>query len=80
MVELDNACCICGCAVRRRIGGVPAYYCAACFSEHETDILTGTGWVKYLMNAEKTRRKRRNRLIHAGISLWVIPLEGYKYA
>lgn len=63
MVEENNLCCICGCEVHRRVGGVPAYYCSSCFAEHKDDIIANAPWVRYLMNQEKQRRKRRNRLL-----------------
>lgn len=70
LLEEGNLCCICDeRAVHRLIGGVPAYYCAECFEAHKTDILAGVEWVRRLMNDEKQRRKRRNRLLTAGYVL-----------
>lgn len=72
MVEDNNCCCICGREVHRRVGGVPAYYCSRCFAGFKNDIISNAPWVKYLMNQEKQRRKRRNRLLAAKVLL--VPL------
>ena len=70
LLEDGNICCICDeKTVHRRIGGVPAYYCADCFETHKHDILANVAWVKLLMNGERQRRKRRNRLLTAGYTL-----------
>ena len=69
LIEDSNLCCICDKEVHRRIGGIPAYYCAECFEAHKSDILVNAAWVKFLMNAERQRRKRRNRLLVSGLVL-----------
>jgi hypothetical protein len=70
LLEDGNICCICDeKPVHRNIGGVPAYYCASCFEAHKSEILDSTPWVKMLMNGERQRRKRRNRLLTAGYTL-----------
>lgn len=69
MLEDNNCCCVCGREVHRRVGGVPAYYCSFCFEEYRTDIINNAPWVKFLMNQEKQRRKRRNRLLAANFLL-----------
>jgi len=70
LLEDGNICCICDeKPVHRNISGVPAYYCAACFEAHKQPILSGAGWVRGMMNIEKQRRKRRNRLLSAGHTL-----------
>lgn len=70
LLEDGNICCICDeKTVHRRIGGVPAYYCADCFETYKNDILANVAWVKLLMNGERQRRKRRNRLLTAGYTL-----------
>ncbi len=63
MIEDENLCAICN----REIGhhwspsGVPHYFCAPCFIEWREQIDRQEPWVKYLVNAEKQRRKKRNR-------------------
>ena len=70
LLEDGNICCICDeKTVHRNIGGVPAYYCASCFEANKLDILAAVPWVKMLMNGERQRRKRRNRLLTAGYTL-----------
>ena len=70
LLEDGNICCICDeKPINRSIGGVPAYYCAGCFESYKHDILSSVPWVKMLMNAERQRRKRRNRLLTAGYVL-----------
>ena len=76
LLEDGNICCICDeRAIHRTIGGVPAYYCAACFETYKDDILSSVPWVKMLMNAERQRRKRRNRLLTAGYALVAVYAE-----
>ncbi len=66
----NNTCCVCDeKEVHYRIGGMPAYYCAPCFKAYREDILLGALWVRWLMNAEKQRRKRRNRLLFSGYTI-----------
>lgn len=69
LLEENNVCCVCGREVHRRVGGVPAYYCPTCFEAHNPDILADVPWVKYLLNAERQRRKRRNRLLQSNYVL-----------
>jgi hypothetical protein len=70
LLEDGNTCCICDeRKVHRCIGSVPAYYCAHCFEIHKSDILGRAPWVKMLLNGERQRRKRRNRLLTAGYVL-----------
>ena len=69
LLEDPNKCCVCDKDVYRLIGGVPAYYCAGCFEDHKADILASAPWVRWLMNGERQRRKRRNRLLAAGYPL-----------
>lgn len=70
LLEDGNICCICDeKQVHRNIGGVPAYYCAGCFEAHKSDILAAAPWVRDVMNRERQRRKRRNRLLTAGFTL-----------
>ena len=60
LLEDTNVCCICGKEVYRRIGGVPTYYCAGCIEGYRDAILANAPWVKFTMNSERQRRKRRN--------------------
>jgi hypothetical protein len=77
LLEDGNTCCICDeKSINRSIGGVPAYYCASCFEAHKSDILGSRPWVKMLMNAERQRRKRRNRLLTGGYVLAAVYGEG----
>lgn len=69
MVEENNICAICGCQEQRRAGVVPNYYCRECYLRYRDDIHLNAPWVRYLINLEKQRRKRRNRLIAAKVSL-----------
>lgn len=61
LLEDMNKCCICECELHKHVGGVPAYYCSRCFEAHKADILANLDWVRFLVNLEKQRRKRRNR-------------------
>lgn len=80
LLEEGNGCCICGCATRHIIGGFPAYYCATCYKTYELDILANALWVKFLYNAERQRRKKRNRLLVQGYSLAPVYVSGGTYA
>lgn len=66
MLEDFNMCAICGATTYGFAGGVPVYFCAACWQQHEADVHAGAAWTRYLLGVEKARRKRRNRLLRAG--------------
>ena len=80
LLEDGNACCICGAPVRHIIGGMPAYYCVTCYEPHKDAILGNAPWVKFLMNGERQRRKRRNRLLVQGYCLTPVYVTGGRYA
>lgn len=80
LLEDGNACCVCGVPTRHVIAGIPAYYCVRCFDTYKDAILANAVWVKYLMNAERQRRKRRNRLLVQGYCLTPVYVTGGKYA
>jgi hypothetical protein len=80
LLEDGNSCCICGAPVRHVISGVPAYYCVTCYELHKAAILGNSLWVKFLMNAERQRRKRRNRLLVQGYCLTPVYVTGGRYA
>jgi hypothetical protein len=70
MLEADNQCCICEKTIRRKVkGGLPTYFCAECFKQNVEDIMQAVPWVRYLLNREKQRRKRRNRLLRSNYDL-----------
>lgn len=82
MLEETNMCAICEREVSRRVKGVPVYYCAECFERFKDDILNRVPWVIYLMNREKQRRKKRNRLLSAKLlqSVRYLKTEDSRYA
>lgn len=81
LLEDTNCCAICERESRRVVGGVPAYFCVACYKEHTADILQDAPWVHQLINDEKQRRKRRNRIIRTRTALVLAPLRlGVTYA
>lgn len=61
MAEDKNVCCICGKHITRGAFTVPLYLCTRCYREYEEDVRVNAPWVRYLINDEKQRRKRRNR-------------------
>ena len=49
---------------------IPDYFCQRCFVEFDIGRIWNTaGWVKYLMNQERSRRLKVQRRINAGIPL-----------
>ncbi len=79
MLEDGNICAICGCSVAHHWSksGVSHYFCAPCFIEWREVIDRQEPWVKYLVNAEKQRRKKRNRRLTAARTLPCIALPSY---
>lgn len=69
MGEDYNVCAICSVAVWGSIGGVPRYFCPACFEQWQGAIYAKAPWALYLLNAERSRRKRRANRQRAG---WVV--------
>lgn len=72
LLEEDNCCCVCERGIYYR-APIPLYYCVGCFADHRAEILANAPWVAYLANAEKQRRKRRNRLLAQKIVFRTIP-------
>jgi hypothetical protein len=71
LLEDTNACAVCS----RTVAGiphsgarvlVPIYLCPACFAEWKEQLFAKTPWLMYLVNHEKQRRKRRNRILKSG--------------
>ena len=79
LLEERNVCSICGKPVHRVVDGIPVYYCVERFKTHNTAILMRELWVKVLMNEERQRRKRRNRLLKQGHTLTAIYVTGGRY-
>jgi hypothetical protein len=65
LLEQPNSCAICERPVQGYVKHVPVYFCPSCFEEHKASILLLLPWVKMLLNEEKARRKRRNRLLNS---------------
>lgn len=63
LLEEPNGCSLCGHHVRGFVGGVPVYFCPNCYTQYRDAIFSRTAWLVYLSNAEKQRRKRRNRML-----------------
>lgn len=66
LLEEPNHCALCPRPVGGGSGGkghIPVYLCAKCYSQWQMEYLAREAWLVYLENAEKQRRKRRNRLI-----------------
>lgn len=63
LLEDTNVCAICECQVSGYVDGVPVYYCPRCFHTHTDAIIGRAPWVMRLLAVEKSRRKRRNRLL-----------------
>lgn len=56
-----NVCAVCGQPLRGRVRGIPRYLCRGCFTRYRQAFTQRAAWLWFLVNAEKQRRKRRNR-------------------
>ncbi|HMO58363.1 MAG TPA: hypothetical protein PKC19_13445 [Roseiflexaceae bacterium] len=63
LLEEVNVCALCQRPVRGYVEGVPVYFCPRCFGDNRDAIIFRAAWAVFLLNDEKARRKRRNRLL-----------------
>jgi hypothetical protein len=69
----QNQCAICLKVISQGTSNVPFYFCTGCYETHRAAIDANDPWLRYLLNQEKQRRKRRNRRLKAASKgqLWL---------
>jgi hypothetical protein len=66
LLEEPNVCALCGRPVSGYVDGVPVYLCPHCYKVWGPEFVTKVAWAVFLLNEEKARRKRRNRVLAKG--------------
>lgn len=58
-----NVCAVCSQRVYGSKAGIPKMFCAGCYHTFNDDILGNADWVRFVVNAERQRRKKRKRML-----------------
>lgn len=73
MDDTPNQCCICGREISRGTGRIPRYFCPTHYEEWRPLLDAPPSWLRFLINSEKQRRKRRNKFLGGDVRTVRLP-------